>query len=313
MKFLLLSLLFFSSASQAVEKFNVIWWNVGGGNYYQNITNNENCYADEGRNLILLQQNILKLARTNPDVLILGEMYEGFFSEQTMQKLSKIFPSLRKYRYNERDFRPLEIWIFTKQKLADEKYLFEELHWIEDRTEQRTEQSTNTNFLRSYQRITLEFAGKKINIVPVHAVDPWPEMRGDRGLLRTGLNLLFSEQNANYIQTGFLRRALYLDVLQNQTGEATLLLGDFNIPNHFLGVVPRAYARLESGLSVIPLNGKTKHTFPAASCFHYKKMPKLQIDHAFVSSLQGTAVGTIRGEMGSDHFPIQVQITDRQK
>lgn len=70
---------------------------------------------------------------------------------------------------------------------TDERYIFEELHWAD----LDTERTSNSNFLRSYQRVTFEFAGRKINLVPVHAVDPWPEMRGERGLIRTGLNLIF--------------------------------------------------------------------------------------------------------------------------
>ena len=209
MKFWSVILLFLLPLCSFAGTFKVMWWNIGGGNYYDYPVGHENCYSDQGRNLELLQKNILDKANewNSPDVMIFGESYDGFLKPETVSKLLERYPYQLEFAYNHNTQRPLRMFVYSKREPIQSAYVSEGLRW----NNFHDDPFDQSNYIRSYQRITFLVGGRKINVVPLHAIDPWPEMRAKVGLIRMGLNLLFSDQHSNSIQATYFQKLLSQD------------------------------------------------------------------------------------------------------
>jgi hypothetical protein len=161
---------------------------------------------------------------------------------------------------------------------------------------------------RSYSKFQWDLAGFKMNLVPVHMLEPWDEVRNYRGKAGTMWNMLFSNDNPLHYQIERLLAFIKQDMGGDIDSEPLLLIGDMNTPKSALGINTVAYNLLDADLDdVFP---GTPPTFPAFSAESRQQPPftysLVKIDHAFhnkkVQPLAAAAL-TLRG---SDHYPIYV-------
>ena len=254
---------------QASQNFSVRWWNIGGTNFWSGVNTPywTPCYSQsesafESTALKQIGQNILKAAQASdsPDVMMFGEYIPGLLAAKTLTQIEKIYPFQFDFQYNSLG-RPYEIFVLSKQAPSSTVYKENALEWAKQNIEAQSPDH-HLLYLRSYQRLTFEVGSQQINLVPLHAVQPWADMENDGSpgviarlgrYFEIGLDMVFSNLNPSAVQGNIFQGILKSDQNWNKAQTTWMVMGDFNLPDELLEVAPRAFRNFKGDMDEVSL------------------------------------------------------------
>jgi len=331
----LLCTLLFTHSAQAKD-LSVFWWNIGGANWWSPDPQQtwKPPYSKDP-----LEKNILNIAKgpQSPDVMIFCEYWSGFIGDQTLDALVNIYPYNYSLPYNTNG-RPFAILVLSKTKF-DYRYQRNALHWADAKTEE-IENKKHPTYTRSYQRLTFNIDGHELNIVPLHAVEPWADMVEEDaskpgaikstvnklfpkhqsnaehfvGKAETFLNMMFTKKNPSAYQAQIFQNKLADDKATGGHAESAfwLFVGDFNLPSHYKGFTPKAFKIFSKGFKEAPGSSYHPYSFPSVTAGYYSSYPPMTLDHALIQGT-GFSAHTVMGlenglDSGSDHYPLTITL-----
>lgn len=290
----------------AVSKFShaqvpIFWWNVAG-------CQSPNCPYPIQLEPQILASEISRLAPSN-GIIVLSEFVPGQIPEAQLAALA----GERDWtfvRYNSETPAGL-LLIFPK-----DFYLVKgpALPWWPEHPSDRDglefESRWRTNFpeeTKIWMRRFVMLRGPGLEVVPFHICQPWSPLMDGRGLLaraNVARQILFGGANPHDYQLEAFQRELDREPVP--PGMERVVVGDFNVPTHFVNLAglrllrPRLVRELRKR---VPTLAKTETTFPhPASGWPERSM---HLDQAYSTHARMTA-RVIEGR-GSDHYPILVR------
>jgi endonuclease/exonuclease/phosphatase family metal-dependent hydrolase len=272
-----LCMIYFLIACEA-HALRVIWWNVGG--HYEK----SSVGAIEYGRLINQQK---------PDILILGEYFNESEPELEEQFQYKTF----KANYDHKPNFGIVVLSHYPFTVDDQNH---KLAWLPEHKQDiwpETYKNEASKFERPFWIVKFNHP-TRLNIVPIHLLQPWVEMKKATNTARTIYNVLYGTDHPLEVQIQNLKSALQDHV---DPSEPTLMIGDFNIPDRWLFIEPATFKTLKQDWNYVrPIFGRR------ASYENY-----FRLDHAFTNTSAHTSANTpcarILEYKGSDHYPLLVE------
>jgi hypothetical protein len=299
MKFL--CLLFISLLTVNAHAFRVLWWNAGGGNFLENP-------ADAAYDNDLLEMSLKNIViDKSPDMIVLGEYFDGLISSKALERLLKTHPYYQSFRYNSK--RRLEIKVFSKVAFS---YSYNQNFLTWKKNISSTDEKKDYYYRRSFQRLQVRDGDRELNLVPLHTMMPWTDMStNDSGLSRLGKTpgkaevvweILFSTDNQLGYQAKQFKAHL-ADAMATSPDATWAAFGDFNVPSSMAGMETEIFKALRGPLKKGKRLGDNTYSFPYPGT---QDSRKFAIDHV-ISNSDDLTYRYIRYP-GSDHFPMLFDI-----
>jgi hypothetical protein len=295
MKFILFLLLALMTVQ--AHAFRVLWWNTGGGNFLENPASST--YDNDSLEMSL--KNLVN--EKSPDMVVLGEYFDGLISSQTHERLLKTHPYYQSFRYNSK--RRMEIIVFSKVAFS---YSYNQsfLTWKKKIT--TSDEKKDYYYRRSFQRLQVKDGDRELNLVPLHTMMPWTEMAtNNSGLSRINSTLgkaevaweiLFSADNKLGYQAQQFKHLL-ASAMATSPDAVWASFGDFNVPSSYAGIETEIFKVLRGPLTKGKRLGDNTYSFPYPRTQTTKKFA---IDHV-VSNTDDLTYRYLKYP-GSDHFPM---------
>lgn len=295
---------------QSAMSLEILWWNIGGGNFLNDSQFNK--YKKDP-----LEDGLLSIIeKKKPDVIILGENYSDFLNQSVRDDILGIYPFQRHFEYN--SVTRLGITVISKTPF---KFVYKKdgLTWNEGSLKENFSANSPIKkyWVRSFQEIILDHKGKKIHLAPIHTMMPWLIKKNDDeglsyfgssvgGSLEVAYNLLFSTDNELAFQArkfsaylGWVRKKSTLDA-------KWVVLGDFNIPSSWRGLSSNLFKIFQGDLSLAKRTGDYNYSYPYPGTSDSNI--KMQIDHVMSNLKDGEITYQFLNKSGSDHFPMLVHL-----
>ena len=283
---------------------SVLWWNIGGANFHQ--TQEAPSYDKAP-----LEKSLDKIIKDkDPEVLVFGEYYEGFLEPEIFHKIQNHYGHGDFFKYNSHS--DIGIAVFSKYPL-DIHYEPDVLSWKKGDIKSNLSLKYNElHSTRSFQRITFDYKGQEINLVPYHSVMPWNEIKSDDqglssihsafGPIEVGLSILFSEKSSLGHQAKILQQKIKAQRFFSKPESTWLLFGDFNIPDSFAYIPSKIFTVLKGDFKQGTLMDGIDYSFPYPNTA--LGVPQMQIDHALSNKESDQMKYEFLDYPGSDHFPM---------
>lgn len=296
-----LSVLLLLSFQAYGKSLSVFWWNVGG-----------NSYSDDLGDYTTLDETFMQKDFSGFDVVALGEFKKAAMAPSALKNLTRNFPYQKEFRYNETSSQ--RIFVLSKHPF---RFKSLPVDWIptefsaSERSQyiEKTKKIQNTrwkNFKRSYNRITLNVAGKDLHMVFYHFNNPWPGYTETFGKYQAGIELVLGKRNPLMYQLKNFQKRLIQDLGKNYRRKNLLMMGDSNCPYRVKGVVSMCMRRMQSHLLAVIDHAK-EYTFPSPYYRNAADFPKVKIDHAQASIyIKKESLNVLDWE-GSDHLPLKLE------
>ncbi|MCC6751235.1 MAG: endonuclease/exonuclease/phosphatase family protein [Deltaproteobacteria bacterium] len=290
----------------------LLWWNVQRGELNAKLTR-------KGQ-LPPLDANLqaLSSSRFHPDVIVLGEYQQGILRPETRAALARAYPHQHFQPYNAGT--PNDgLLLLSRHALSPEQA--RQLGYAPpgsspeqaERYRQRWEAGYGDAryFDKPYLRVGVHLPdGRRVELVPFHAIQPWDKLRQERGgglwgFFRTSLDIVFGRKNPLMNQVHALRANLAGDFGRDLSKSNVVLFGDLNFMRSALRVPTKPYRTISKGL-VDPFRGRpAQPSWPSRSAGE-TSYPGLQLDQVFTSASTVMQASGVLPLKGSDHYPLMM-------
>lgn len=290
---------------KSVDGVRVVFWNIGYGAL--------NRGGDLDHNL-----KDLVNSSAHPDVIVLAEYKEMALNQGTIRFLDTEYPHQAYFPYGGTlDEVGIKVW--SEQPFTQSEAVM--LDWSPTRESSIEQDLYKQDWVtrapkqskwwdRPYSRFRWDIAGYRMNLVPVHLLEPWDKIYERKGDWETWKDMMFGRDNPLYYSVERLMEKMRADLGGDLDSEPLLVIGDINVPRKVFQIRTKVYERIDDELDdVFPGDPSS---FPAFSSPLRQEPPfkysMVKLDHAFHNKLvrpRGAAVLPLRG---SDHYPIYVVV-----
>lgn len=305
--YLLTAILIFLTGYTHASQMRILWWNIMDGGSHAN-------YLEKKSGVNPINYHLTKIITSpnKPDLLILSEFEQLKNNAAFIKTLKTHYPFQQFISFND-SLKNNGMMIFSQQALKITHSRI--LDWSSDNERhlrmseyikywKKLYPKIEENFPRRATLLEVEVPhGPPLLLVPFHACQPWSHLKQRKNMFSVAHTLLFKNDHPLYHQIQHLKQ--WLETLKKNSN--LIILGDFNIPSSWGGIVPTTYELLNHGLQSF-WSKNASATYPTPDFFKdYFRTPLLTIDHAFYV---GRNIKNPKAEsfawLGSDHYPLNI-------
>lgn len=291
----------------------ILWWNVQYG------VTNRLLEASMSQRALDLNLRMLVSSQYAPDVIALGEYSDDSFSKETNQLLNQRYPfSLKSFVPYNPDTPERGVMVYSKHplRLVNSAHLdyyplgMQDQGQIQDYKQKWAKGFPPERFFpRTYLNYEIDKDGKKVHLVPFHALIHAEKLMLDSGggfftTLYLKLTIAFGSENPLIYQLKRFRKHLEGDFGEKLDQFPLVILGDLNLPRKFSIFTTKPYKVISQAL-VDPFENSEEVTWPMPSSEEFKKFDlRMQFDHMLVNSKVSVSTSQILPFKGSDHAAI---------